>query len=138
MDTEDQLKDRRRLERYIISESLIKVMNNTKWEKLRTLMLEETERKPVWRVRCLRDKREVEPQWDGDWYYHLPEYKYIEWLEIYPINKEHRGNVLPDKVTDKTEYYISLLKSNCIPFSIEGESLRVWGYQWPNQEIEFV
>ncbi|QUM89140.1 hypothetical protein HWV03_10190 [Moritella sp. 36] len=138
METDEQLKDRERLERYIVRESLISVMNNTKWEKLRTLMLEEAERKPAWRVRCLRDKRKVEPQWDGDWFYHLPEYKHIEWLEIYPINKEHRGHVLPDKVTDNTEYFVSLLKNNSIPFSIEGESLRIWGYQWPGQAVEYV
>ena len=76
METEDQRKDRERLESYIKRESLCSIMNNTKWEKLRNLMLNECERKPAWRVKCLRDKREAEPQWDGDWYYHLPEYKY--------------------------------------------------------------
>jgi len=138
MKTEDQFKDCERLERYIVRNSLISVMNNTKWEKLRTLMLEETERQPAWRVRCLRDKQETEPQWGGDWRYHLPEYKYIEWLEIYPINKERRGHVLPDRVTDNTEYFTSLLKCRSIPFSIEGESIRIWGYQWPGQTVEFV
>ena len=98
METEDQRIDRKRLKRYIVRESLISIMNNTKWEKLRSLMLLESERKPAWRVRCLRDKRRIDPQWDGDWHYHLPDYKSIEWLEIYPINKEHIGHVLPRSI----------------------------------------
>ena len=101
-------------------------------------MLNERERKPVWRAKCLRDVREEVPQWDGDWYYHLPEYKYIEWLEINPIHRERKGILLEDKVTDNTNYLISLLKDNNIPFSIENECLRVWGYQRPGHAIKFV
>ncbi|VVS96526.1 conserved hypothetical protein [Marinobacter salarius] len=135
METDEQAKDRQRLERYIDREALTSVMSNTKWEKLRALMIEESARRPAWRVRCLRDTREVEPQWDGDWHYHLPEFKHIEWLEIFPIQKERKGYLLPDKVTD---YFVGLLKSNSIPFSIEGESLRIWGYLRPCQAVEFV
>ncbi|MGF2687284.1 DUF6678 family protein [Marinobacter sp. DUT-3] len=138
METDEQAKDRQRLERYIARKALASVMSNTKWEKLRALMIEESDRRPVWRVRCLRDTREVEPQWDGDWYYHLPEFKHIEWLEISPIQKERKGYLLPDKVTDNTDYFVGLLKSNNIPFSIEGESLRIWGYLRPGQAVEFV
>ena len=87
-------------------------------------MLNERERKPVWRVKCLRDVKEEVPHWDGDWYYHLPEYKYIEWLEINPIHRESKSILLEDKVTDNTNYLISLLKDNNIPFSIENECLR--------------
>ena len=138
METEEQRKDSERLERYIVRESLISILNNTKWDKFVSLMLAESDRKPAWRVRCLRDQRTCEPQWDRDWNYHLPPYKYIEWLEIYPITTERLGYLLDDKTTVNTQYFVELLKENNIPFSIEGESLRIWGYQWPGQSIIFV
>lgn len=78
-------------------------------------MLNERERKPVWRVKCLRDVREEVPQWDGDWYCHLPEYKYIEWLEINPIHRKRKGILLKDKVTDNTNHLINILNDNRIP-----------------------
>ena len=138
METDEQAKDRQRLECYIARKALVSVMNNSKWEKLRSLMIDESARRPAWRVRCLRDTRESEVQWDGDWYYHLPEFKHIEWLEIYPVQKARRGYLLPDKVSDNTDYFVDLLKSNNIPFSIEGESLRIWGYLRAGQAVEFV
>ena len=133
-ETEDQKKDRERLVRYIAREQLVSVLNDTKWAKLRVLMLEFGYPRPRYRVRCLRETGEY---WDGEWYYHLPTYKYIEWLDIDPVVREIRGHLLEDKKTDYTQKLIDLLKGNHIPFSIEGTFIRIWGYQRPGQSIEF-
>jgi uncharacterized protein DUF6678 len=135
METEDQKKDCERLHRYIVREQLVSHMNNTKWDKLRELMVELGNECPLYRVQCLR----APPAhgWDGDWYYHLPTYKSIEWLDIDPILRERRGQLLEDKKMDYTQRYVNLLKENHIPFSFEGEYIRIWGYQRLGQMIDF-
>lgn len=137
-ETEEQTKDRHRMARYIAREELVSVMNQTKWERLQALMQQESYRRPPWRAYCLRDAEDLEPEWDYDWHYHLPPFKSIVWLEINPIQKERRGQLLPDKLTDNTDYLTDLLKTHHIPFSIEGQSLRVWGYLKPGQAVSLI
>ena len=138
METEGQRIDRERLERFIINNSLVSVMNNTKWEKLRALMLNEAEKQPSWKCRYLRGEFDENQSWEFDWYYHLSGFKAIEWLDINPRKAERRGQLFNDKIIDYSEYFCNLLKSNNIPFSIEGGNIRVWGYTWPGKSINFV
>lgn len=135
METENQMKDRERLDRYIVREQLISHMNNTKWDELRELMVELGNESPLYRVQCLREP--PSQGWDGDWYYHLPMYKSIEWLDIDPILRERRGQLIKNKKMDYTQRYVNLLKENHIPFSFEGLYIRIWGYQRPGQMIDF-
>ena len=137
MEMEDRKKDRERLDRYIVREQLVSVMNNTKWEKLRDLILELPGRKPRYRLKCLRADDGRACCWDGDWYYHLPTYKSIEWLDIDPIIRHRQGRLLNDKKTDCSQQLCDLLKKKHVPFSLEGKYIRVWGYQRPGQTIEF-
>jgi hypothetical protein len=62
----------------------------------------------------------------------------IEWMEIDPIMKERRGQLMPDKETDFSEYIGSQLSGSNIPYSIESGKFRVWGYFYPCCQPEFV
>ena len=135
METENQKKDRERLDSYIVREQLISHMNNTKWDRLRELMVELGNERPLYRVKCLREP--PTQGWDGNWYYHLPTYKNIEWLDTDPILRERRGALLEDTKMDYTQTYVNPLNENHIPFSFEGEYIRIWGYQRPGQIIDF-
>jgi len=137
-ESEDWQKDRERLERYIVREQLVSIMNNTKWEKLRKLMISLGEASPRYRVQCLRTDEVYGTYWDGDWFYHLPTYKWIEWLEIDPVARERRGQRVKNKETDQTQLLTDMLKDCSIPFSMEGGYIRVWGYKRPGASIEFV
>lgn len=140
-ETEEQKKVRERLVRHIAREQLVSVMNDTKWAKLQTLMLELEDSRPPFRVRCLGDKGEwlldQRESWDYDWNYHLPAYIAIEWLDIDPAKSQRDGRLVGNKKTEHNATIIDLLKMNHIPFSIEGDSIRVWGYHRPGQDIIF-
>lgn len=126
MKTEEQKKDEKRLQSLIEREGLVSVMNNTKWENLRSSMLDLKDKAPMWKVTCLRSKIS-ESYWDGDWCHHLPTFKFIEYLDIDPIQKIRKGGLVEDEI-DNTKLIINLLEKNLIPFSIEGKYLRIWGY----------
>lgn len=131
MPTADQIKDAERLQRYIEREQLVSVMNNTKWSELRALMIDEASFSPRYRVKCLRTTDERPYYWGADWYHHLPTFKAIEWLEIDPVDRERKGHLVPDIVTDKRDELEQLLGSRSIPFEWEGEFIRVYGYRRP-------
>ena len=101
-------------------------------------MLDESGKLPSWKVKELMSEYNEESRWEPDWRYHLPGYRHIEWLDINPRKMERRGQLLRDKVTDHSEYFIRLLKENNIPFSIEADNIRIWGYVWPNTPVNFV
>ena len=56
--------------------------------------------------------------WDSEWYHHPGPYFSIRWMEIDPGG--HATAV------------IAILKRHDVPFSREGEYLRVWGYYSPS------
>jgi len=61
---------------------LVSAMNNTKWRKLRMAMLALGRYSPSFRI---MDAEYGQPsEWDGDWFHHfyLPNYAFIEWLEL--------------------------------------------------------
>jgi len=70
------------------------VMNNTKWEELRTAMLELGVPSPKWRIRNLGSG--VESGWDSEWFYHFKEggYEDLEWVEIKPATVEQAPMLL--------------------------------------------
>ncbi len=136
METEDQKKDRERLENYIRREQLVSIMNNTKWAELRELMLS-LDKKPRYRVQCSNADSIHSEAWDRDWYYHLPPYKAIEWLGIDPIITERRGHLLPDKLTNQLDAIVGKLSNKSIPYSMDNSRIRVWGYKRPGRTIDF-
>jgi hypothetical protein len=136
IETEEQKKDRERLDRYIVREQLVCVMNNTKWAKLRDLMVGLRDASPRYRIMCLRVDDERGCYWDGDWYYHLPLFKSIEWLDIDPIVRRSISPLREDK-KDITQILVDLLRNNHIPFSMGKEYIRIWGYNRPGNAIEF-
>ncbi len=70
------------------------VMNNTKWEEVRTAMYGLEDLKPAWRTRDLETG--YVSVWDREWFYHLSEggYDRIEWLEIRVTSREQDAAVL--------------------------------------------
>ncbi|TVP80162.1 MAG: hypothetical protein EA353_04600 [Puniceicoccaceae bacterium] len=135
MMTQEQKKDSERLARYVIREQLVSLMNDTKWEALRSAMIALKEFNPCYRLACLRSEPDV--NWDGDWHYHLPPFKCIEWLEIDPVQKKRIGRLVKDEETDFSKEIKTILWAEHIPFSLEGGLIRIWGYQRPGTQINF-
>ncbi len=130
-------KDSERLARYITRENLVSIMNDTKWDELRDCMLSLEGLAPKYRTMCLRVQDENGYYWDSDWFYHLPTYKCIEWLDIDPIHRAFQRQLIEEKGTDLNDKIKEMLRSKNIPFSIEDSYIRVWGYQRPGKRIKF-
>lgn len=128
--TEKQERDLRRLRRYVQEQQLVSVMNDTKWCELRNAMLS-LARTPKYRLQCLLSPPADLGNWDGDWYYHLPTFAWIEWLDIDPIHRKNRGYLVEDERTDLTADLVALLEQHSIPFEANGSYLRIYGYRRP-------
>lgn len=126
--TEEQERDRRRLRRYVQEQQLVSVMNDTKWRELREAMLS-LQRRPKYRLQCLLSPPTDPDDWDSEWYYHLPTFVWIEWLDIDPIHRARRGHLVQDERTDLTSELIPLLEQHSIPFEANGPYLRIHGYR---------
>jgi hypothetical protein len=129
MATADQEKDAERLERYIEREQLVSSMNDTKWRELQAAMASVAPYPPRYRVKCLRMLEPHVESWERDWSTHLPTYKAIEWVDIDPIRRERRGQLLKDLETDQTDELIELLRKHSIPFEPNSPYLRIYGYR---------
>jgi hypothetical protein len=123
--TPEQQKDAVRLERYIEREQLCAVMNNTKWRELKRVLLEIPGYSVRFRVKCLR---QAAGSWDGDFLYHLPTYRVIEWLDISPIVDCHYLMRPEHAVADFTEQVEAALQSVHIPYTWHDQVIRIYGY----------
>jgi hypothetical protein len=126
--TPEQKKDDERLQRYIEREQLCSVMNNTKWREMVEALQSIARFQVKFRVKCLRDAQPPLDYWQGSFPYHVPTFKVIEWLDINPLMKIHRGQLLDDEVIDFTDQVISALELKNIPHLREDEAIRIWGY----------
>jgi hypothetical protein len=126
--TEEQERDLRRLRRHVQEQQLVSVMNDTKWGELRQLMIEHS-RSPRYRLQCLLSPPTNPDIWDRDWYYHLPTFVLIEWLDIDPIYRTLRGHLVEDEKVDLTEELTRLLQARSIPFEAHDGFVRIWGYR---------
>lgn len=70
------------------------LMNDTKWDELRSAMYELDELAPRWRTQDVKNGHFS--AWDREWFYHFHNggYKFIEWVEIAVDTVEQRAAVL--------------------------------------------
>jgi len=103
-------------------------MNDTKWRELRGAMIRRHD-KPRYRVQCLLSAPTRADSWDSDWYYHLPRFVWIEWLDIDPILVKARDRSPAGRRLDITAEIVDLLKTRSIPFEVVDGLIRVYGYR---------
>jgi len=70
-------------------------------------------------------------EWDGEWYYHLRPFSCVEWVDIDPVDRDHSPPI------DHTAEVEAALRRIHVPFSREGQYLRVWGYTRPGSAAVF-
>src|SRR5205085_1690307 len=102
------------------------VMNNTKWEKLRSAMYALGALSPKWRVRNMSSGHVSE--WDGEWFYHFKcgGYQDIEWAEIKVTAEAQKGQVLEE------------LKRIHVPGHETENGFRIYGYVESNHSVEYI
>ena len=120
--------DVERTRRYVKREGLVGVLNDTKWEEfvhaMRALAFG-----PQYRQKHVRAEEPAD--WDWDWYYHLRPFSCVEWVDIDPVDRDHSPPI------DHTAEVEAALRRIHVPFSREGQYLRVWGYTRPGSAAVF-
>ena len=120
--------DVERTRRYVEREGLVGVLNDTKWEELIQAM-RALAFGPRYRPKHVRAKGPAD--WDGEWYYHLRPFSCVEWVDIDPVDRDHSPPI------DHTAEVEAALRRIHVPFSREGQYLRVWGYTRPGSATVF-
>ncbi len=102
-------------------------MNNTKWNKLATVIESDPQKEPCVSVKFLN---EAEPTGYSlmDWDLETHNCTLFEWVDIDPIKRIRVGVLVPDKEIDLTSDVLEMLNQSNIPYSIENGMYRVWGY----------
>ncbi|WP_317850997.1 DUF6678 family protein [Pseudomonas sp. BF-RE-24] len=92
---------------------MVPVMSNTKWSELILAMLDSPGMTPEFRLRSILGRGDYCANWDRDWHYHIHPVEEIEWIELRATSQD---------------WLLSILRGNHVPFSLEIEEIRVWGY----------
>lgn len=105
--------------------SRIGIMNNTKWDELRSAMYE-LDPSPKWRTCDLENGYVC--RWDGEWFYHFNEggYEKIDWCEIRIDSDEQEKEVL------------AILRRIHVPGERSENGFRIFGYSPPDRAAEYL
>ena len=117
--------------------SLISVMNNSKWAKLANALMNLEKMEPFVRI---KDIYEDEPSGFSlfDWTFSEYNPARLEWVDINPIQKVHRGRLISDLEVDVTELVLNAILSTKIPYSKEESYFRIWGYYEAGKVPDFL
>jgi len=125
--------------KFINENGLVSVMNNSRWNALVEAITSNSDFRPMARFKFLRDSSAEVNFSFADWECVCKgDSSCIEWIEIDPIKRERRGQLMQDKETDFSKYIGSQLSGSNIPYSIESGKFRVWGYFYPGSQPDFV
>lgn len=117
-----------RLKKELEEKQFISVLNNTKWKKF-IKRIQNLEHLPECSVKYLLDPKSPYGFSYISWEEFKMDLKYVEWIIIKTEEKS---------VTLNLEFLQKIMKEEHIPFSIEGNNLKVWGYYQPNNPPNFL
>ena len=115
------LQAKRAVQDQVAAEGLVPALNDTKWRELCMAIYATREFSPRFRIRDVL--REDTSTWDTEWFHHPGPYFLIRWMDIDPDRN--------------AAAVIAILKRYNVPFSQEGDYLRVWGYYSPSKPPNF-
>lgn len=117
------------ISKFVFDRQLASVMNNTKWKELVSAITSDPEFDPPVNLKLLWQKENngkfspvswQEIERDG--------FKTIEWIEIKPLKEEYMGRLIPNKVTDYTEFIRTGLEKHSIPYELNEGIFKINGY----------
>ena len=131
--TPDQAKDRERLCRYIQREQLTSVMSDAKWRRL-LAVIDDLPFPIRFRAQGVCEPAREHAGWDPDRYHVFGgDLAAIEWVELSARAEIPRGRLVAPEVRDRSDELRRALAAANIPFSIENDNIRVWGYTRPGR-----
>jgi hypothetical protein len=111
---------------------LVSVMNKTKWRELCGEFEEIHELGVSVRYKMITSDQlyGFSPVW---WDQLFRETVAVEWIDFAPKKRKRRDQLVSDKETDISDVILGIFKKHNIPYSLENDFFRVWGYL--NQDV---
>ncbi|MGK0247888.1 MAG: hypothetical protein ACI910_000616 [Oleispira sp.] len=116
-----------KLHRYIESENLTSVLNNTKWNRLFSELKSigcyiDFQRKDI-------DEEFTNPEyWCDDIYNIFAGWAHIEWLNIRALTVHLRGSLVKPKIEDNISLLLKAISNSGVPYCKHGDGIRIYGY----------
>lgn len=135
------LKERAR--KIIQQRNLCSYMNDTKWNELRTAMMNDMPFPPPFIIKFLFEDEAVgekdfygDVNYFGDWYeaFAIEGHCFngafaVEWIKVRPRYLKHRGQLVMPEVINAEEKFVEILKRYSIPYE-EGDGVYcIYGYR---------
>jgi hypothetical protein len=116
-----------KLHRYIESENLTSVLNNTKWNRIFSELKS---------IGCYIDfqRKDIDEEftdheyWCSDIYNVFGGWEHIEWLNIRALTFHRRGALVKPKIEDNIQLLIKAISNSGVPYCKHGDGVRVYGY----------
>lgn len=132
-----------RVRKIIQQRNLCSYMNDTKWNELRTAMMNDMPFPPPYILKFLFEDEAVgekyfheDVNYLGDWYYGFAlEGHYfngafaVEWIKVRPRYLKHRGRLIEPEVIDATDKFVEILKQYSIPYEESDGVYCIYGYR---------
>ncbi|WP_251129812.1 DUF6678 family protein [Exiguobacterium sp. CH10] len=129
--------NRREEIQYIERHQLTSVMNETKWQRINRAISETLTHAPPYQMKYLGEDTlfpsdslsEYEILW-GEWdeIWLESRLRSIEWIRLRPSVLLYKGVILDPDVCDMSTELISILERERIPFTLESETIQIFGY----------
>ncbi len=114
--------------KYLEENSLTSFMNKTKWNELASALTSNDEFEPFVSIKILREEKACGfTLLDWEWV-KCGNSSCIEWVEIDPIKRESIGRLVSPRETDFSSFVLAVLIKFNIPYSLNGNNYKVWGY----------
>jgi len=131
---------KQKIKMLVVDRNLSSYMNDVNWLELQN-GIKSLPFPPAYNAKLIHQNENVihfenqnnEPSFFGNWsnYWEegMPIFFTIEWLEIRPKYRKHKGRLVPPTIQDVTKELLMLLNKLNIPFELKNESIFIYGYK---------
>lgn len=132
-----------RVRKIIQQRNLCGYMNDTKWNELRTAMMNDMPFPPPYILKFLFEEEAVgdksfyeDVYYLGDWYsgFAIEEHYFngafaVEWIKVRPRYLKHRGHLIEPEVIDAEDKFVEILKRHSIYYEENDGVYCIYGYR---------
>jgi hypothetical protein len=118
----------------VTEKQLSSIMNNTKWERLQSAVLNTLSFPPPYQAKYVLSEIpspehfESDVWYFGDWIEGITPFYSVEWIRVRPRYLRHQGKLLKPEVIDISKEFLSILRDLRIPYRLDNDSYFIYGY----------
>ncbi|MGK0247889.1 MAG: hypothetical protein ACI910_000617 [Oleispira sp.] len=116
-----------KLKRYLESENITSVLNNTKWKRLFS-ELKNIEGYVDFQRKDVNEEFTNHEYWCMDIYNIFAGWENIEWLNIRALTVQRRGALVKPKIENNIQLLLKAISKSGVPYCMNGDGIRIYGY----------